>query len=66
VALTQTQVIEEEKKVKMAQMLVQVGYDPAETLAALGLPEITHTGLPSTQLQNVAQVNPDNPEDVYL
>ena len=66
VALTQTTIIEEEKLVKMAQMLVQVGYDPAETLAALNLPPITHTGLPSTQLQNVAQVNPDNPEDVYL
>jgi HK97 family phage portal protein len=66
VALTQTTIIEEEKLVKMAQMLVQVGYDPAETLAALNLPAITHTGLPSTQLQNVAQVNPDSPEDVYL
>jgi hypothetical protein len=44
---------------------VQVGYDPAETLAALNLPAITHTGLPSTQLQNVAQVNPANPGDVY-
>ena len=65
VALTQTTIIEEEKLVKMAQMLVQVGYDPAETLAALNLPAITHTGLPSTQLQNVAQVNPDNPGDVY-
>ena len=64
-ALTQTTIIEEEKLVKMAQMLVQVGYDPAETLAALNLPAITHTGLPSTQLQNVAQVNPDNPGDVY-
>jgi hypothetical protein len=49
----------------MAQMLVQVGYDPAETLAALGLPEITHTGLPSTQLQNVAQIDPENPGAVY-
>jgi HK97 family phage portal protein len=65
VALTQTTIIEEEKLVKMAQMLVQVGYDPAETLAALNLPAITHTGLPSTQLQNVAQVNPANPQDVY-
>ena len=65
VALTQTTIIEEEKLVKMAQMLVQVGYDPAETLAALNLPAITHTGLPSTQLQNVAQVNPEAPETVY-
>ena len=65
IALTQTEIIEEEKRVKMAQMLVQVGYDPAETLAALGLPEITHTGLPSTQLQNVAQIDPENPGAVY-
>ena len=65
VALTQTTIIEEEKLVKMAQMLVQVGYDPAETLAALNLPAITHTGLPSTQLQNVAQVNPEDPSAVY-
>ena len=65
VALTQTEIIEEEKKVKMAQMLVQVGYDPAETLAALDLPAIAHTGLPSTQLQNVAQINPEDPESVY-
>lgn len=65
VALTQTTIIEEEKKVKMAQMLVQVGYDPDETLAALNLPAITHTGVPSTQLQNVAQINPESPETVY-
>jgi HK97 family phage portal protein len=52
--LAQTAVVEEEKRVKMAQMLIQVGFDPAETLAGLGLPPIAHTGVPSTQLQPVA------------
>lgn len=55
----------EEKKVKMAQALVMVGYDPAEALAAMGLPAIAHTGLPTVQLQGVAQVNPEDPESVY-
>lgn len=56
---------EEEAKVTMAQKLVQVGFDPASTLAALGLPAITHTGVPSQQLQSVAQIDPENPETVY-
>lgn len=65
IALTQTAVIEEEKRVKMAQMLIQVGFDPAETLAGLGLPPIAHTGVPSTQLQPVAQIDPADPGQVY-
>lgn len=63
--LAATAIIEEEKKVKMAQMLIQVGFDPATTLSALGLPEITHTGVPSTQLQPVAQIDPNAPDSVY-
>jgi len=54
-----------DKRVSMAQKLVQVGYDPAEVLSALELPAISHSGLPSVQLQSVAQVNPDDPEAVY-
>lgn len=54
-----------DKRVMMAQRLVTSGYDPAEVLSALGLPEIAHTGLPSVQLQGVAQVNPADPEAVY-
>jgi hypothetical protein len=57
--------VEEEKLVKMAQMLIQVGFDPAETLAALDLPAIAHTGVPSTQLQPVAQIDPTAPGTVY-
>jgi hypothetical protein len=49
----------------MAQKLILSGFDPASVLAALDLPKITHTGLPSTQLQQVAQIDPTNPESVY-
>ncbi len=54
-----------DKRVSMAQKLVNSGYNPAEVLAAMGLPAIGHTGLPSVQLQGVAQVNPADPEAVY-
>jgi hypothetical protein len=49
----------------MAQKLILSGFDPAQTLSALGLPAISHTGLASTQLQPVAQVDPENPTSVY-
>ena len=57
--------VADEKRVKMAQILVLSGYDPAEALAAVGLDPISHTGLASTQLQPVSQINPENPEAVY-
>jgi HK97 family phage portal protein len=59
------QVVEQAKKVEMAQRLVFAGYDPAQVLKALELPPIAHTGLPSTQLQPVAQIDPLDPESVY-
>jgi HK97 family phage portal protein len=65
IALADTQVITDEKKMYMLTQLVQSGFSPSEALAALGLPEIAHTGLPSVQLQGVAQVNPEDPEAVY-
>lgn len=65
IALTQTAIVEDEKKVQMAQMLVQVGYAPEDVLAAIGLPAIPHTGVPSSQLQPVAQIDPENPQAVY-
>ena len=51
--------------VKMAASLVQVGFQPTAVLSALGLPDISHTGLPSVQLQGVAQVDPENPDAAY-
>jgi HK97 family phage portal protein len=55
----------EEKRVRMASTLVLAGYDPAESLKAVGLGEIAHTGLASTQLQPVSQIDPTDPDAVY-
>ena len=63
--LMDTKIIEQDKKVQMAQRLVQSGFDPAATLSALGLPPITHTGLPSSQLQPIAQIDAQNPSSAY-
>jgi HK97 family phage portal protein len=54
-----------DKRVNMAQKLVNSGYDPADVLSVMGLPPILHTGLPTVQLQGVAQINPVDPEAVY-
>ena len=58
-------VTEQAERVDMAQRLVQVGYDPAVVLQAMGLPEIPHTGLPSVQLQPTSQINPNDPTSEY-
>jgi hypothetical protein len=63
--LGDTETITNEKKDYMVAQLVQSGFSPAEVLAALDLPEIAHTGLPSVQLQGVAQIDPADPEAVY-
>jgi HK97 family phage portal protein len=63
--LADTETITNEKKVYMVAQLIQSGFSPAEVLSALGLPEIAHTGLPSVQLQGVAQIAPEDPEAVY-
>lgn len=54
-----------DRKVLMAQRLITSGFDPADTLKALGLPAIAHTGVPSVLLQGVAQINPEDPQAVY-
>jgi HK97 family phage portal protein len=55
----------EDKKVLMAQRLVTSGFKPEQVLAALGLPAIEHSGVPSVMLQGVAQIDPEDPTDVY-
>ena len=57
--------VETDKRVTMAQKLIYSGFDPAGVLAALNLPSIDHTGVPSTQLQQVAQIDPADPASVY-
>ena len=58
-------ITEQEKRVIMLARLVQMGFSPAESLQAVGLPQIEHTGLPSVQLQNPAQISPDDPQGEY-
>lgn len=65
VNLTAAGLVEDQQRVAMAQKLIAVGFDPASTLAALGLPSIDHTGVPSSQLQPVVTIDPANPETVY-
>ncbi len=57
--------VETDKRVTMAQKLILAGFNPSSVLSALGLPAIDHTGVPSTQLQAIAQIDPTNPESVY-
>jgi HK97 family phage portal protein len=65
ISLTDTGLVADNEKTNMVKALIQVGFDPAETLKAFGLPAITHTGVPSTQLQPVNTIDPENPESVY-
>jgi len=65
VTITDQSLTAEEKKVRMANVLVLSGYDPAESLAAVGLDPIKHTGLASSQLQPVSQIDPTDPNAVY-
>jgi HK97 family phage portal protein len=54
-----------DRKSLIAQRLVLAGFDPAGVLAALDMPSIEHTGLPSTQLQPLASVSPVDPKAAY-
>jgi len=65
IALADTDVITNDRKVLMANRLVTSGFKPEQVLAALGLPAIEHTGVPSVMLQGVAQIDPEDPTAVY-
>ena len=45
--------------------LVQVGFDPEEVLKAVEMVPISHTGVPSSQLQPIAQIDPNDPSAAY-
>jgi HK97 family phage portal protein len=45
--------------------LVQVGFDPEEVLKAVEMVPIAHTGVPSSQLQPIAQIDPTDPTAAY-
>lgn len=65
VNLAAADLVEVDKRVLMAQRLVYSGFDPAAVLAALDLPPIEHTGVPSTQLQPIAVISPADPSSAY-
>jgi HK97 family phage portal protein len=45
--------------------LVQVGFDPEEVLKAVEMVPISHTGVPSSQLQPISQIDPNDPAAAY-
>jgi hypothetical protein len=65
VNLSASDLPEQEGKINMVKALIQVGFDPAETLKAFNIPAINHTGVPSTQLQAVNTIDPEAPASVY-
>ena len=52
-------------RTEIATNLIQVGFDPKAVLAAVGLPPMSHTGVPTGQLQQVSTIDPNNPQSVY-
>ncbi len=52
-------------RAEIIAQLVQVGFDPQAVLKALDMPNIKHTGVPSSQLQQISTIDPANPESVY-
>lgn len=55
VNLSESGVRAQREKVAMVRDLVYAGFSPAEAMEMIGLPPVAHTGLPSVQLQSVAQ-----------
>lgn len=53
------------ERVSMVRELVFAGFSPEQALAAMGLPQIDHTGVPSTQLQPLSQLDPLDPTSAY-
>ena len=54
-----------DRRILMANRLVTSGFKPEQVLAALGLPTIEHSGIPSVMIQGVSQIDPEDPLSVY-
>lgn len=65
VNLEAANIVEQQRRVQMAVMLVNVGFDPSEVLASLELPAMDHTGVPSVQLQQIAGLAEVDASGVY-
>lgn len=56
VDLAAANLVELSRRVDAATRLINVGFDPSQVCAAVGLPEIEHTGVPSVQLQGIVGI----------
>jgi hypothetical protein len=65
VDLAAANLTETDRKVAMVQKLVLAGFDPAAVLQSLDMQPITHTGVPSTQLQPLSTLDPSDPLSAY-
>lgn len=65
IGLDAASLMADDKRVAIATRLINVGFDPAQTMAAFQLPPIDHTGLPSVQLQAPVNVDPNDPQSLY-
>jgi HK97 family phage portal protein len=54
-----------DKKSVIAQRLIYSGFDPNSVMESLGLPAILHTGVPTTQLQQIAMIDAEDPKSAY-
>jgi HK97 family phage portal protein len=52
-------------RAEIAAALIQVGFEPAAVTEAVGLPDMKHTGLPSSQLQQISTIDPTDPSAAY-
>jgi HK97 family phage portal protein len=65
VNLAAANIVETDRKTQMLTRLIMAGFDPVESLKALDMPAIMHTGIPPTSVQSVASINPGDPASVY-
>ena len=65
VNLAAANIVETDRKTQMLTRLIMAGFDPAESLKALDMPAIMHTGIPPTSVQSVTSINPADPASVY-
>lgn len=62
---SQAPLVGDKMKAEIASILVLAGYNPEDVAKMLEMTELHHTGLPSAQLQQVALIDPVDPESVY-
>lgn len=65
VNLSASNLPEQQGKIEMVKALIQVGFNPEDALKAFGIAPIAHSGVPSSQLQAVNTIDPENPASVY-